>query len=435
MTGNTTQPGQPPGTRHTSLLPEVLLTPVAAAALLLSATGLWQYAGHTLHLTGGSQLITVVGIDAAIFVCALLARRNKLEIGTRGAYGLMMWALAAVSALLASLEAATLEGQIGRAAFPFIAAALWELLTSYRHRETRHGPNRHVGMVRWLHPVERVRVMLELATDAGMSEVDATHRVRVRAAAWRLHRLSQLPDKGLRYRVANRRAGRALSRAETSSAANHRAVVTEVYEIASARRVARDTVNAARTATTVTPAQVFDHASVNAADHTPADPGATDGQHAGSIDGHTAADATGRDGQTALVGPPRDQADHAVSADGQHAGGTGGHSSPADGHTGAGRFSDRNTGRDGQRRSRTLPDPTKHMGSAWEAHDRLTAEGRRVNRDTIGAEIGVSNTEMRRAIWGRIKAGDRIVAPEAAELAQLPDREPVTHANGSPDAP
>lgn len=248
-------------TGSSSKLPELLLTPVAVAALLLSASGIWGYATHTLGLTGGRQLVAVLGLDAAIFVCAVLARRNKLDTGSRGAYGLTMWALAGVSALLASLEATSLEGQLGRAAFPFVAAGLWELLTSYRHREAHQGPDRRVGLVRWLHPVERVRVMLELATDTSLSEAEGTYRVRVRAAAWRLHRIAQLPEKGLRFRVANRRAGAALSRVGSRDPGVHRDVVAECYEIASPHRVGQQTVTAAVNADTVTPAQVFTRAA------------------------------------------------------------------------------------------------------------------------------------------------------------------------------
>lgn len=390
MSNETEKENESPRRSRSDLLPELLLTPVAVSALALSATGMWNYAERALGFTGGRQLVAVIAIDAAMFVCAVLARRNKLATGSRGAYAPVMWALAAVSGVLASLEAATLEGSLGRAAFPFIAAVLWELLTSYRHREAQPGPNRAVGMVRWLHPAERVRVMLELATDAGMSETTATHRVRVRAAAWRLHRIAQLPDKGVRLRLANRRAGLALSRAGTRDPVVHRDVVVECYEIASPRRVGQETVKAAMEAATVTPAQVFDRVADHTADR------ADHGELTTTVrNGHA-------DEGSATVTPAdqADQADHRGSRDGH------------DVADRSARHADRHTGRDGQRRSRDLPDPTKHMGSAWEVYDRLTAQGQRVNRDAIGDALGVSNTGMRRAIWSRIKAGDRIVDPE-----------------------
>jgi Protein of unknown function (DUF2637) len=127
---------------------------------------------------------------------------------------LAVWGLVAASSAFNWTHAPRHPG--AREAFalmPLIAAMLFE----FSLRETRHTAvrtdRRLPGGVRWLRPVERVRVQLELAADQVLTVRDATCQVRVQQAAWSLHRLRRYlePQDGRRVVVSAQGLGHLVS--------------------------------------------------------------------------------------------------------------------------------------------------------------------------------------------------------------------------------
>lgn len=182
---------------------------VATAAAVLSGQSLWRFAGDVLGWEGPLRILPFVALDAAVVTLAKIARRRIRSDRPAGLPGALMWALAAFSGLLGTFEARSVAEGIARAAFPLIAAVLWHFGSLEQQREGHARPDRRVGMVRWLHPVERLRVAFELGRDRHLSEAEATAAVRADRAAWRLYRLHVTHGKAAwRYRLAHRAAQR-----------------------------------------------------------------------------------------------------------------------------------------------------------------------------------------------------------------------------------
>jgi hypothetical protein len=161
---------------------------VAAVASGLSLTGLWHYAADVLHLNGAARVLPYFGLDAAVIVCAIRARRRARNNEASGWNGRLVWIFALISAAFGFSEGGSLWGGIGRAVWPLIAATLFELgLIEQRHAAQRDIRRRlSLG---WAHPIERLRVYATLSADSTLTADDATHQVRVNAAARALHRL------------------------------------------------------------------------------------------------------------------------------------------------------------------------------------------------------------------------------------------------------
>jgi hypothetical protein len=107
---------------------------------------------------------------------------------------------------------------------PVIAALLFEFCPREMRLRTANRADRTLNALRWLRPAERTRVQLAMAADQRVSADEATGRVRIDAAARRLHHLRGLlrthgqPARPgmltvLRIRRAERRAYGALIRA------------------------------------------------------------------------------------------------------------------------------------------------------------------------------------------------------------------------------
>lgn len=182
---------------------------VATAAAVLSGQSLWRFAGDVLGWDGPLRILPFVALDAAVVTLAKIARRRIRTDRPAGLPGALMWALAAFSGLLGTFEARSVAEGIARAAFPLIAAVLWHFGSLEQQRAGHAHPDRRVGVVRWLHPVERLRVAFELGRDRHLSESEATAAVRADRAAWRLYRLHVTHGKtAWRYRLAHQAAQR-----------------------------------------------------------------------------------------------------------------------------------------------------------------------------------------------------------------------------------
>lgn len=167
---------------------DALTLAVAAVASGLSMTGLWFYAQDVLHLTGPWRVLPYFGLDAAVIVCAIRARRRARSNEASGWNGRLVWIFALISAVFGFSEGGSLWGGFGRAVWPLIAATLFELgLIEQRHAAQRNTERRlNLG---WAHPIERLRAYAVLSGDSTLTADEATHQVRVNAAARALYRL------------------------------------------------------------------------------------------------------------------------------------------------------------------------------------------------------------------------------------------------------
>src|SRR5207244_93382 len=75
---------------------------------------------------------------------------------------------------------------------PVIAALLFEFCLREMRLRTANRADRTLHALRWLRPLEHIRVQLRMATDQQVSAEEATSRVRIDAAARRLYHLRAL---------------------------------------------------------------------------------------------------------------------------------------------------------------------------------------------------------------------------------------------------
>ncbi len=201
-----------------------LLFGFAAVAAAISAHGLVGFARVSMGLRGLWPYLLWGALDGAAGLCAVLLMRRAARGESAAGPRLAVWGLVAASALFNWTHAPDHPG--ARQAFalmPVIAATLFE----FSLRETRHlarSARRRLTGLGWLRPGERIRALLVLSADAGMSAETAMRRVRVDRAARCLHALRKLlaapdraamPGAALAYRIrrAELRAQAALVRA------------------------------------------------------------------------------------------------------------------------------------------------------------------------------------------------------------------------------
>ena len=227
--------------RRGRIIEDALTIAVASVAAGLSLTGLVQWAEHTLGLEGIWRFAPFFGLDAAVIVCAIRARRRATKGEAAGMNGTLVWVLAGISAMFNFGEGVALSGLwggIGRAVWPLIAATLFELGLLEQRRAAIKREDRRVGWIRWFHPLERIRVHSMLAANTRMSADEATHVVRVQQAARKLHTLRVLKvaaedASGWRawWPVSRaRRAERTAQRALAFAGFNDPAVAAEVLQ-------------------------------------------------------------------------------------------------------------------------------------------------------------------------------------------------------------
>lgn len=116
--------------------PEDVLTFVVAALITArSAQGIFRFFGDKLQMPVFMQAMSFTVFELAMLACALRARRKvpDPQIGTAGIDGVLIWVMAAISALLAATDASG-WGVIARMLFPFAAAAMWELGLAFVRR-------------------------------------------------------------------------------------------------------------------------------------------------------------------------------------------------------------------------------------------------------------------------------------------------------------
>ncbi|MER7361977.1 hypothetical protein [Nonomuraea wenchangensis] len=173
--------------RRPAELEDILTWVMAGIATSVSASGMWKFAGDVLQLDGFWRVLFFAFIEGAIVISALRARRSMRESYTAGLDGIAVWALAALTAVLASIDAKSAGEMVFRLAAPMVAAWLWERGMRLERRKLRG-----LSGINWRLTPERILVRLGLAeaTDRTASEVDAHRRItRVALAAKKVHLL------------------------------------------------------------------------------------------------------------------------------------------------------------------------------------------------------------------------------------------------------
>ncbi|MER6577323.1 hypothetical protein [Nonomuraea sp. NPDC001023] len=184
---------------------------IAAIATSVSASGMWKFAGDVLKLDGFWRALFFAFIEGAIVISALRARRSMRENYTAGLDGIAVWALAALTAVLASIDARSLGEVVFRLSAPLVAAWLWERGMRLERRKLR-------GMsgIHWRITPERLLVRLGLAEarDRSTTEVDAHRRLtRVALAAKKVHQLRAIDASPRKVRKASAALDRRLDEA------------------------------------------------------------------------------------------------------------------------------------------------------------------------------------------------------------------------------
>lgn len=229
----------------------LLLGGFTAVASGISAEGLTGFARENMGLAGPWPYLLFLALDGAAGVCAVLLTRRAARAESVLAPRLAVWGLVAASASFNWSHAPRHPG--APEAFglmPVIAAVLFEFSLRELRQRVSGRADRQMAALRWLYPVERLRVQRLLAADEWMSAQEATRRVRVEQAARRLYQFRRAlqaldetarPD-GLaawRGRAAERRAHAALTRASFSDPAVAADVLRQVQVLTRTAHLAR----------------------------------------------------------------------------------------------------------------------------------------------------------------------------------------------------
>lgn len=187
-----------------------------AVAAGLSATGLVGFGRDNMRLSGPWPYLLFFALDGAAAFCAVLLMRRAARAQSAVAPRLAVWGLVAASAAFNWEHAPHRPfAPEAFALMPVIAGVLFEFALHETKRAAGR-QDRRMTAVRWLHPIERVRVQLALAGDEAMPAEHATRQVRIDRAAHHLYRLRRLRQTGAarwRQRAAERKAQTALARA------------------------------------------------------------------------------------------------------------------------------------------------------------------------------------------------------------------------------
>ncbi|MEV0584136.1 hypothetical protein [Nonomuraea sp. NPDC050310] len=184
---------------------------VAGIATAVSAEGMWRFSGDVLELDGPLRVMLFAFIELAIVVSAIRARRNMRDNYSAGIDGIAVWVLAALTAVLSTLDAKSFGEGVFRLVAPLVAAWLWERGMAIERRRLRG-----TSTINWRLTPERILVRLRLAepSERTAGEVDAQRRInRASMAKAKLDDLRAVNASPRRQRAGMRKFRRALAAA------------------------------------------------------------------------------------------------------------------------------------------------------------------------------------------------------------------------------
>ncbi|MGH3123209.1 MAG: DUF2637 domain-containing protein, partial [Streptosporangiaceae bacterium] len=164
----------------------LLLGGFAAVATGISAQGLTGFARQNMGLAGPWPYLLFLALDGAAGVCAVLMTRRAARAESGLGPRLAVWGLVAASASFNASHAPHRAGAPEAfAMMPVVAAVLFEFTLRELRQRAAGRPDRKLDALRWLYPVERLRVQRLLAADGQLPAREATRRVRAEQAARR----------------------------------------------------------------------------------------------------------------------------------------------------------------------------------------------------------------------------------------------------------
>jgi hypothetical protein len=229
----------------------LLLGGFAAVASGISAQGLTGFARENMGLRGPWPYLLFLALDGAAGVCAVLLTRRAARAESGVAPRLAVWGLVGASASFNWAHAPHRPGAAEAfGLMPVIGAILFEFTLRELRERSADRADRRLAALRWVHPIERIRVQLRLAADDQVSAEEATRRVRVDQAARRLYQLRlalHARDRAARpagiaarrARIAERRAHAALTRAGFTDPATAAGVLRQVQVLTTTQDLAR----------------------------------------------------------------------------------------------------------------------------------------------------------------------------------------------------
>lgn len=165
----------------------------AGIATAVAVSGMWRVFGDVLGFTGPGRIALAGFLEIALMVSAIRARRALRETGSVGVDGAAVWAMALLSAVLATADADGLAKAV-RFAAPLVAAWLWERGMAAERRAAT-GPRARIAW-RWTRAHLAVRLGLADPAARAVDDIDRARRLaRLTKARIRLAVLetSQLP--------------------------------------------------------------------------------------------------------------------------------------------------------------------------------------------------------------------------------------------------
>lgn len=167
----------------------VLLYFFWAVAAGISMRGLIGFAQDTMKLDGPWPYLLFFALDGAAAFCMVLVTKRAARAASTTVPRMAVWGLVSLSAWFnASHAPDTTVAVVAWAVIPVIAGILFELAQAETRNQAAN-PERRLSAIQWLHPLERTKVLLELASDTTITADEATIRVRDAAAAVWLYRL------------------------------------------------------------------------------------------------------------------------------------------------------------------------------------------------------------------------------------------------------
>lgn len=138
-----------------------------------------------------------VAFDGVATMLALTLWQRSRRGESTGMIRPALWTLVLIAAWLCSHKAdGNFAAAVVYALFPIIAAVGLEYMLQESRRDRTwlqeqagEKAKRRLALVRWMHPIERIQVQFELATDEEMGSAEATRRVRERAQERRQERV------------------------------------------------------------------------------------------------------------------------------------------------------------------------------------------------------------------------------------------------------
>lgn len=182
----------------------------ALVVLAWTSEGLWEVARHTLGLPAAFAAMTFFVFEAMMLSSAMQAEQHRARYGTPGPAGRYVWVLAAITATVVGLNAASAVEAVLRVALPLAAAGLWwvgmlaprDSDTEGIRAERERAAQRRAAT--WAVTPRTILVAIGLMRPGEETVTDAERERRIRRMVAAADRVHASPDTWLAHRAATR---------------------------------------------------------------------------------------------------------------------------------------------------------------------------------------------------------------------------------------